>query len=61
MFKLEIYSARTLNSIPPFQGPLRRAERSGAAPDSTHTCERTSNLGTISGRVPMGSPARGSN
>jgi hypothetical protein len=30
MFKLSVYSKRTLNSIPPFAGPARRAERTGA-------------------------------
>lgn len=35
MFKLEVYSKRTLNSIPPFAGPARRAERAGAV-SGTH-------------------------
>ena len=33
MFKLHIYSKRTLNSIPPFAGPARRAERRYKAVD----------------------------
>jgi hypothetical protein len=32
MFKLEVYSARTLNAIPPFEGRPPRAARRGTAP-----------------------------
>jgi hypothetical protein len=63
MFKIEIYSARTLNTIPPFEGPARRAERPVAVPESEGTVFFTA-LGqcnrTISGGAPNGGPARGS-
>jgi hypothetical protein len=55
MFKLEIYSKRTLNSIPPFQGPARRAERPGAEPKAMNG----QSTWMISGGASNG-PARGS-
>ncbi len=56
MFKLTIYSKRTLNSIPPFGGPARRVERPEAVPESSGI-EHLSR--TIGGGGSHG-PARGS-
>jgi len=55
MFKLHIYSKRTLNSIPPFVGPARRAERPGAEPKAMNGQSKR----TISGGA-SNDPARGS-
>lgn len=58
MFKLHIYSKRTLNSIPPFMGPARRAERLGAEPKANEELAMNGqSIQTISGGAPT-CPAR---
>lgn len=67
MFKLEVYSARTLNAIPPFEGPARRAERAEAAPEPTAAVETAAiekhgqGIRAFSGGARTRGPARGSN
>lgn len=62
MFKLSVYTKRSLTSIPAFEGPARRAERAEAAPHNKRTntfvagqCNRA-----IGGGAPARGPARGS-
>jgi hypothetical protein len=62
MFKLHVYSARSLNSIPAFEGPARRAERAEAAPEATRTVLTVDghSIRAISGGAPKRGLARGS-
>jgi len=54
MFKLHVFSARSLDSIPSFVGPARRAERPEAAPEAN----RQASTGTASGRSAEGHRTR---
>lgn len=63
MFKIEVYSARSLNSIPGFRGPARSAARSWAGrtlDDDATVCVASarSTPGTMCGEAPRRSPGR---